>query len=94
MDDKDPTEMHGVLVSHRSLLKFLNSHVVSTTTIACASLGLLMSFHTDADICGRYMRESLYDHLCLHWERRRGGRRPHFLHSGAVQRCILAFVHI
>lgn len=30
--------MHGVLVSHKSLLKFLNSHVVSTTTIACASV--------------------------------------------------------
>ncbi|KAI0794159.1 cell cycle checkpoint [Fomes fomentarius] len=33
--EKDPSEMHGVLVSHKSLLKFLNSHVVSTTTIAC-----------------------------------------------------------
>ncbi|KAI0640317.1 cell cycle checkpoint [Trametes polyzona] len=32
---KDPTEMHGVLVSHKCLNKFLNSHVVSTTTIAC-----------------------------------------------------------
>ncbi|EIW63760.1 cell cycle checkpoint [Trametes versicolor FP-101664 SS1] len=32
---KDPAEMHGVLVSHRCLNKFLNSHVVSTTTIAC-----------------------------------------------------------
>ena len=29
--------MHGVLVSHKCLLKFLNSHVVSTTTIACKS---------------------------------------------------------
>ncbi|KAI0674007.1 cell cycle checkpoint [Trametes maxima] len=34
-DAKDPTEMHGVLVSHKCLLKFLNSHVISTTTIAC-----------------------------------------------------------
>ncbi|KAI0658275.1 cell cycle checkpoint [Cubamyces menziesii] len=34
-DAKDPAEMHGVLVSHKCLLKFLNSHVVSTTTIAC-----------------------------------------------------------
>ncbi|KAI0741690.1 cell cycle checkpoint [Daedaleopsis nitida] len=33
--EKDPSKMHGVLVSHKSLLKFLNSHVVSTTTIAC-----------------------------------------------------------
>ncbi|OSD01125.1 cell cycle checkpoint [Trametes coccinea BRFM310] len=34
-DAKDPKRMHGVLVSHKCLLKFLNSHVVSTTTIAC-----------------------------------------------------------
>ncbi|KAI0779047.1 cell cycle checkpoint [Trametes elegans] len=34
-DAKDPTEMHGVLVSHKCLNKFLNSHVISTTTIAC-----------------------------------------------------------
>ena len=27
--------MHGVLVSHKCLLKFLSSHVISTTTIAC-----------------------------------------------------------
>ncbi|KAI0352210.1 cell cycle checkpoint [Trametes cingulata] len=32
---KDPREMHGVLVSHKCLLKFLTSHVVSTTTVAC-----------------------------------------------------------
>ncbi|RDX50960.1 cell cycle checkpoint [Lentinus brumalis] len=34
-DAKDPNQMHGVLVSHKCLLKFLSSHVVSTTTIAC-----------------------------------------------------------
>ncbi|KAI0652749.1 cell cycle checkpoint [Trametes meyenii] len=34
-DAKNPTDMHGVLVSHKCLLKFLNSHVISTTTIAC-----------------------------------------------------------
>ncbi|KAI0370127.1 cell cycle checkpoint [Pilatotrama ljubarskyi] len=34
-DAKDPKDMHGVLVSHKCLLKFLTSHVVSTTTIAC-----------------------------------------------------------
>lgn len=38
---KDPAEMHGVLVSHRCLNKFLNSHVVSTTTIACMCPPLL-----------------------------------------------------
>ncbi|OJT14004.1 Checkpoint protein hus1 [Trametes pubescens] len=34
-DAKDPSQMHGVLVSHKCLNRFLNSHVVSTTTIAC-----------------------------------------------------------
>ena len=35
--------MHGVLVSHKCLLKFLSSHVVSTTTIACLSTTNLCS---------------------------------------------------
>lgn len=35
-DPPDPDKMFTVLVSIRSFLKFLNSHVVSTTTIACA----------------------------------------------------------
>ncbi|KAF5326949.1 hypothetical protein D9619_005043 [Psilocybe cf. subviscida] len=34
-ETKDPTTMYSVTVSTRSFLKFLNSHVVSTTTIAC-----------------------------------------------------------
>ncbi|KAJ6611153.1 checkpoint protein Hus1/Mec3, partial [Mycena sp. CBHHK59/15] len=34
-DPRDPTELFTMLVSTRSFLKFLNSHVVSTTTIAC-----------------------------------------------------------
>lgn len=34
-EPRDPTRMYGVLVSIKSFLKFLNSHVVSTTTIAC-----------------------------------------------------------
>ncbi|KAG6820674.1 hypothetical protein H0H93_013192 [Arthromyces matolae] len=34
-DPRDPTQLSSVLVSIRSFLKFLNSHVVSTTTIAC-----------------------------------------------------------
>ncbi|KAJ7282818.1 checkpoint protein Hus1/Mec3 [Mycena rebaudengoi] len=34
-DPRDPEELFTVLVSTRSFLKFLNSHVVSTTTIAC-----------------------------------------------------------
>ncbi|KAF9522845.1 checkpoint protein Hus1/Mec3 [Crepidotus variabilis] len=32
---QDPEALHSVLLSTRSFLKFLNSHVVSTTTIAC-----------------------------------------------------------
>ncbi|KAG0701223.1 cell cycle checkpoint [Suillus ampliporus] len=35
LDKPDPEKMFSVLVSIRSFLKFLNSHVVSTTTIAC-----------------------------------------------------------
>lgn len=38
--EKDPTKLFGVLVHVRSFLKFLNSHVVSTTTIACMSLAI------------------------------------------------------
>ncbi|THH04255.1 hypothetical protein EW145_g5652, partial [Phellinidium pouzarii] len=34
-EEPDPTQMHGVHVSIRAFLKFLSSHVVSTTTIAC-----------------------------------------------------------
>jgi len=34
-ESQDPNKMFTVLISTRSFLKFLNSHVVSTTTIAC-----------------------------------------------------------
>lgn len=34
-EEKDLQKMHGVVISHKSLLRFLNSHVISTTTIAC-----------------------------------------------------------
>ncbi|KAJ7503266.1 checkpoint protein Hus1/Mec3 [Mycena galericulata] len=34
-DPRDPDELFSVLVSTKSFFKFLNSHVVSTTTIAC-----------------------------------------------------------
>jgi len=34
-ESQDPDQLFSVLVSIRSFLKFLNSHVVSTTTIAC-----------------------------------------------------------
>lgn len=36
-NEHDPGKHFPVLVSTRSFLKFLNSHVVSTTTIACKS---------------------------------------------------------
>jgi HUS1 checkpoint protein len=36
VDTPDPEELFAVLVSVRSFLKFLNCHVVSTTTIACS----------------------------------------------------------
>ncbi|KAH9838729.1 cell cycle checkpoint [Rhodofomes roseus] len=35
LEARDPTTLYGVLVSLKSLQKFLSSHVVSTTTIAC-----------------------------------------------------------
>lgn len=38
--DRDTKRMYGVLVSIKSFLKFLNSHVVSTTTIACECTAL------------------------------------------------------
>jgi HUS1 checkpoint protein len=37
-DERDPEQLAGVLVSVRSFLKFLNSHVVSTATIAGKSV--------------------------------------------------------
>ncbi|CDO68503.1 hypothetical protein BN946_scf184499.g28 [Trametes cinnabarina] len=49
-DAKDPTQMHGVLVSHKCLLKFLNSHVISSTTIACnvADAGGVLTYYIPA----------------------------------------------
>ena len=37
----DPTQLFSVLVHARSLLKFLNAHAVSKTTIACKQSFLL-----------------------------------------------------
>lgn len=66
--EKDPTQLFGVLVHVRSFLKFLNSHVVSTTTIACTSsyflylpllwlcsLGVLTNIDL-CSICSRHKR--------------------------------------
>ena len=40
--NKDPERLYAVVVPIRSFLKFLNSHVVSTTTIACECTGTLI----------------------------------------------------
>jgi hypothetical protein len=62
----DPDHLFTVLVSIRSFLKFLNSHVVSTTTIACQSFSIVC--HSDSMLMShlfRHMPESLHDSLCL-----------------------------
>lgn len=41
-DTPDPEQFFTVLISVRSFLKFLNCHVVSTTTIACSIVYPLM----------------------------------------------------
>lgn len=85
--------MHGILVSHKCLTKFLNCHAISSTTIACSSPSLQpLSFANplgSADTLAfprshRYMREPLHDPLCLHRGRLRCGWRAHILHPGAV----------
>jgi len=43
-ENPDPETMFSVLVSVRSFLKFLNSHVVSTTTVACRCSMFSMEF--------------------------------------------------
>ena len=53
----DPNQMFTVLISTRSFLKFLNSHVVSTTTIACEFLSEIWVYST-------YLNYSLG--LCQH----------------------------
>lgn len=39
----DPDHLFGVLISIKSFTKFLNSHVLSSTTIACESLRVIAS---------------------------------------------------
>lgn len=62
-DNKDLAEMYGILVSHKCLTKFLNCHVISSTTIACSlpppissviPLDLLTSFVTHVGICANH----------------------------------------
>ncbi len=62
-EPRDPTRMYGVLVSIKSFLKFLNSHVVSTTTIACKFTHLIFFFIYASMIEYRLM-PSPYSGLC------------------------------
>jgi HUS1 checkpoint protein len=39
----DPDSLFGVLISIKSFIKFLNSHVLSSTTIACESFQVVAS---------------------------------------------------
>lgn len=69
-DVRDPAHMYGVLVSLRSLLKFLSSHVVSTTTIACELVSAPHFPLNQLHLFHRYLPKPLHDPLRLH---RRGG---------------------
>jgi len=51
-DEPDPEQMFGVLLSVRCFLKFLSSHVVSTTTIACKSFLVKNTAYTQCFIYG------------------------------------------
>lgn len=53
--DHDPEEFHAVLISARSLLKFLTAHVIANTTIACEWVDELSIFFLMASgICARH----------------------------------------
>ncbi len=43
-DEETRQKMHSVLISVRSLVKFLSAHVISTTTIACEPPHSLKNF--------------------------------------------------
>ena len=78
----DPDHLFTVVVSIRSFLKFLNSHVVSTTTIACWFIPCLCD-RNDLLIVFlfRHMSKSLHDPLCLYRRRRRRGWGVNVLYS-------------
>jgi len=83
-EEKDPQKMFTVLVSIKSFLKFLNSHVVSNTTIACE---LLLFDERDLRIdLPRLVPPPLPYPLCVY--RRDGGqwRHPDVLHPGRNRR--------
>ena len=65
-DKPDPDQLFTVLVSLRSFLKFLNSHVVSTTTIACAYIQSSDPPRL-TDIGVRYLSQPLLNLVCLYW---------------------------
>jgi len=83
-EERDPNQLFSVLVPLRSFLKFLNSHVVSTTTIACTSNPSVPpstqyhppNYHrllTDSFIHYRHMPKPLPNPLRLHRRFRRCG---------------------
>ena len=80
-DKPDPDQLFTVIVSIRSFLKFLNSHVVSTTTIACAWVPTNLKSSLILSYC-RYMSKSLYDPLCVYWRRSRCWRGIDLLYTG------------
>lgn len=56
VDEPDPDQLFSVLISIKSFLKFLNSHVLSSTTIACESFQILvtMPILKSTGICQRH----------------------------------------
>jgi len=78
----DPDHLFAVVISIRSFLKFLNSHVVSTTTIACWFIPCLCD-RNDLLIVFlfRHMSKSLHDPLRLYRRRRRRGWGVNVLYS-------------
>lgn len=91
-DPPDPDQLFSVLVSVRSFLKFLNSHVVSTTTIACLCLvdvNITLPINT---YFPRHLSASLYDTLRLYWRCSWCGGSINFLHSCHHRRWNLSIV--
>ena len=60
----DPNQIFTVLISTRSFLKFLNSHVVSTTTIACEFLSQNMRIYL-SELLSPFPYTGLCQHHCL-----------------------------
>jgi len=82
----DPDHMFTVLISTRSFLKFLNSHVVSTTTIACEKFLIqnmrYFRIYISSFLSYRSMSTPLCHSLRLHWRRSRRRRGVDLLYPG------------